>query len=124
MNWVFFQDIKRSMRDSLKVFVDFKHLEQLLYLDETLYEIKWEKSKDLQKYDIMVKLSEIKSRQERKAKLRVTIVAFLRTKHDEFLTAKGIKNFVDKGNWHEEFNPHSYEVPRMPLPPHPETKMA
>jgi hypothetical protein len=56
MKWVFFQDIKRSMRDSLKVLIDFKHLEQLLYLDETLYEIKWEKSRDLKKYDIMMKL--------------------------------------------------------------------
>jgi hypothetical protein len=99
-------------------------LEQLLYLDETLYELKWEKSKDLKKYDILMKFPEIKSKQERKANLRGTIVAFLNTKHEEFLKAKGINNFIEFGNWHDEFIPHNFEIPRLPLPPHPETKSA
>lgn len=101
------------------MFIDLKHLEQLLYLDETLYEIKWERNKDYRKYDILVKLPEIKSRQVRKAMLRETIVAYLNMKHEDFLKAKGIRNFIDNGSWHEDFYPHNYEIPRLPLPPHP-----
>jgi hypothetical protein len=101
------------------VIIDFKHLEQLLYLDESLYELRWEKSRDLKKYDIIMKTPEIKSRQERKNNLREIIVAFLNNKHEEFLKAKGITNFSDNRNWHDEFLPHNYEIPRLPLPPHP-----
>ena len=70
MRCMFFQDLKKIIRDSLKVLIDFVHLEQLLYLDENLYEIKWEKRIDNKGYDITMKLPEIKSKQTRKNKVR------------------------------------------------------
>lgn len=59
---LFFEDLKRIIRDSLKVFVDIKHLEQLLYLDETLFEVKWEWSSTKKGYDVMITLPKIKSK--------------------------------------------------------------
>ena len=70
--------------------------------------MKWETYKDKKKYDIIMKLPEIKSKQVRKNNLRETIVEFLMTKHDEFLKAKGMKNFIDNGKWHDDFIPHNY----------------
>lgn len=60
--FVFFEDLKRTIRDSLKVFVEIKHLEQLLYLDETLFEVKWEWSCTKKGYDVMITLPKIKSK--------------------------------------------------------------
>ena len=71
---LFFQDLKRNLKDSFKIFIDFKHLEQLSYLDENLYEIKWERQPDNQGFDVIMNLPEIKSRQMRKSKVRETIV--------------------------------------------------
>lgn len=39
--FIFFEDLRKNIRDSLRVFIEIKHLEQLLYLDENLYEVKW-----------------------------------------------------------------------------------
>jgi len=59
-------------------------MEQLLYLDESLYELKWEWSYEKKGYDVMIVQPKILSKDDRKTKVRQVMIDFLNEKHKEF----------------------------------------
>jgi hypothetical protein len=75
--FIFFDELKKRLRDSLRIFVELRHLEQILYLDENFYDVKWEWSYEKRAYDIMIVLPKIESRDARKTHAREVIISFL-----------------------------------------------
>lgn len=53
----------------------------------------WEKSIEKNGWDLMLSLPKFTSRDERKSKIRETLVNFLNEKHSQFLEDKKISNF-------------------------------
>ncbi len=79
--FIFFEELRKIIRDSLRVFLEMRHLEQLLYLDESLYEVKWEWSYEKKGHDIMIVQPKIQSKDERKTRVRQVMIDFLNEKH-------------------------------------------
>ncbi len=85
-----------------------RHLEQLQYLDESLYELKWEWSYDKKSYDIMIVQPKFQSKDDRKTKIRQVIIDFLNEKHREFTFSRGINLSKSDDQWHPDFEPARY----------------
>ncbi len=79
--------MQKRIRDSLRIFINLGHLEQLLYLDEKLYNVKWEWSYNKRGYDLMIGIEGKGDggRDKRKNKVREVMMEFLKDRHLEFL---------------------------------------
>lgn len=73
----FFTDLRINLFETRRAQLSKHHIQQLLFLDKDLYEVKWEYYEKGKKYDLQLKQPSIKSRDERVDDVRKHIVQFL-----------------------------------------------
>jgi hypothetical protein len=121
---VFYSDVRNSLEQYCKgMQFTHRHLQQLIFLDETLYELDWAINDKFRRHDLQIRLPQIKSHDARRREVRKKIVAYLLAKEAEFLAEKKIDK-LNVSNWNEGFDPNQYEIPTKSLPTHPNAKNA
>lgn len=119
--FIFFFDLKKSLYENNRMEVTQKNLQQLLFIDDSLFNIKWENNIKVKGFDLMITPSEIKSEDERIQATRKKIVNYLIALEVEYLSENKVEKVKIDG-WSEGFNPNLYEIPTKSLPIHPFTK--
>lgn len=102
--FMFLNDLQRCLKENCNR-MEFRedHLEQLIFIDDSLYIIEWIPNKN-QKYALRLQLPEVPSFDRRKAEARKKIVNYLLTLEAEFAAAKNIPNLTI-GQWVPGFDP-------------------
>ncbi len=62
LKFIFFEDLKKQIKDSLRIIISMSHIQQILFLDEELYEVKWEFNQTKKAYDLQIVMRKIQSK--------------------------------------------------------------
>lgn len=120
---LFFQDLRKNVYSDRCTELTKKHLQQLLFIDDQLFKVEWQKNDKIKTFDLLITLPTINSEDERVQKTRKLIVQYLLALEIQFL-ADQKKEKIKLDSWAEGFNPNNIEIPTKSLPAHPLIKSA
>ena len=74
---LFFQDLRKNVYSDRCTELTKKHLQQLLFIDDQLFKVEWQKNDKIKTFDLLITLPTINSEDERVQKTRKLIVQYL-----------------------------------------------
>ena len=80
MKIFFFETIKKNIYESSNTLIEYKTIQQLLFLDDKCYQMEWKMNEKIRRYDLKLMASEISSMDGRRAQMRANIVRYLSLK--------------------------------------------
>lgn len=70
----FYLDLKKNLYENGRQELTHKQLQQLLFIDDSLFKIEWENNQKINAYDLLITLPAIKSEDQRLQQVRKAIV--------------------------------------------------
>jgi hypothetical protein len=115
---LYYNTLRLKMKESMRVTISHKHLQQLLFIDGDLYKVEWANNPAIKDYDLLLTLPPYTSEDTRVNEVRNKIVRFLMAMELEYLEKNNLTKAVPEC-WSEGFDPSAIDIPVVLLPSHP-----
>lgn len=133
-NQVSFEDLKRAVFEGHRLKLDFKNLQQMMYVMSEVYKLIWEK-KNAKEYQLFIDFPDSIGKNEdhqisrdhmgiRKSVFRKCLIAITKEHHEAFLRSLPSRPHIDAEKlktWHSSFDLHNTpDIPLKDLPDKPD----